>query len=71
MKLTTSLALRALHLTGWLHRDISSGNILLVDGIVKLADLEYAKNMVDNSGHSERSARPHLCLIQLLFLIGR
>ncbi|KAI0345493.1 hypothetical protein BDW22DRAFT_1352969 [Trametopsis cervina] len=49
-----ALALRALHSTGWLHRDISSGNILIVDGIVKLTDLEYAKNMMNSTSHSER-----------------
>ena len=44
-----------MHRGGWVHRDISSGNILIADGDVKIADLEYAKNMKDDSSHSERS----------------
>ena len=44
-----------MHESGWVHRDISSGNILIVDDIVKITDLEYAKNMKDDSSHSERS----------------
>lgn len=38
------LALKLLHSSGWVHRDVSSGNILLEhDGNVRLADFEYAK----------------------------
>ncbi|KAI0086004.1 hypothetical protein BDY19DRAFT_996190 [Irpex rosettiformis] len=48
-------ALATMHKSGWVHRDISSGNILIVGGVVKISDLEYAKNMNDNSSHSERS----------------
>lgn len=42
------LVLSSLHAIGWVHRDISLGNILLLDGtppVVKLADLEYAKEV--------------------------
>lgn len=31
-----------MHKSGWVHRDISLGNILVVDGVAKLSDLEYA-----------------------------
>ena len=48
-------ALQAVHKCGWVHRDISSGNILLVDGVVKIADLEYAKKMDDETSHTGRS----------------
>ncbi|KAI0086023.1 hypothetical protein BDY19DRAFT_1050220 [Irpex rosettiformis] len=48
-------ALATMHKCGWVHCDVSSGNILLVDGFVKISDLEYAKSMKDNSSHSERS----------------
>ncbi|KAJ3557295.1 hypothetical protein NM688_g1549 [Phlebia brevispora] len=34
--------LRALHKSGWVHRDLSIGNVLIVDGVGKLTDLEYA-----------------------------
>ncbi|KAJ3555679.1 hypothetical protein NM688_g2445 [Phlebia brevispora] len=38
--------LRALHECGWVHRDISLGNILLHGDVVKIADLEYAEKIV-------------------------
>ncbi|PSS18947.1 hypothetical protein PHLCEN_2v3163 [Hermanssonia centrifuga] len=34
--------LRCLHECGWVHRDISTGNVVIVDGIAKITDLEYA-----------------------------
>lgn len=48
-------ALCSLHELGWVHRDISSGNILIFDGGVKLADLEYAKHDGDFSVHGIRT----------------
>lgn len=41
------LVLKALHFAGWVHRDISSGNILLWNNHVKLADLEFAKRFTE------------------------
>lgn len=62
--LTISIpALKSLHAVGWVHRDISAGNIL-VDGktkIAKLADVEYAKQIGRRSGdghHDIRTVRP-------------
>lgn len=46
-----------MHKCGWVHRDISSGNILIVDGIVKIGDLEYAKRLDDDTSHAGRSVR--------------
>ncbi|KAJ3556689.1 hypothetical protein NM688_g1886 [Phlebia brevispora] len=40
------VAIRAMHKSGWVHRDISADNILLVEGAAKLTDLEYATNEV-------------------------
>ncbi|KAI0701055.1 hypothetical protein BC835DRAFT_295958 [Cytidiella melzeri] len=51
----TMIAMTLLHRCGWAHRDISSGNILIVDGKLKLGDIEYAKDMYDDTGHSTRS----------------
>ncbi|KAF8882556.1 hypothetical protein BD779DRAFT_1674902 [Infundibulicybe gibba] len=49
--------LQLLYCAGWVHRDISSGNILAytVGGAVrgKLADLEYAKKFASNSENSD------------------
>lgn len=50
-------ALRLMHKYGWVHRDVSSGNILVVDGVVKISDLEYAKKMGDETSHNGRSVR--------------
>lgn len=39
-----------MHDLGWVHRDISYGNVLIVNGKGKLTDLEYAKEDSDFSG---------------------
>ncbi|KAJ3548962.1 hypothetical protein NM688_g5229 [Phlebia brevispora] len=36
--------LNAMHMSGWVHRDLSPGNILIVNGTGRLADLEGALN---------------------------
>ncbi|CCM03721.1 uncharacterized protein FIBRA_05867 [Fibroporia radiculosa] len=41
----TALVLRFLHEAGWVHRDLSTGNILVLNGRVRLADFEYAKRL--------------------------
>ena len=38
-----------------MHRDISAGNVLLVDGKLKLMDFEYAKHEDDKSRHDVRT----------------
>ncbi|KAF7795020.1 hypothetical protein EIP86_006164 [Pleurotus ostreatoroseus] len=48
-------ALRVLHGCGWVHRDISTGNILLFKDSVKLADLEFAARM--DSIHDHKRGR--------------
>lgn len=40
---------------GWLHRDISVGNILVVGDQVIIADVEYAKHRDDDSRHEVRT----------------
>lgn len=47
------LVLRSLHAIGWVHRDISAGNVLIYDGpprTIKLADFEYAKRTGESTG---------------------
>ena len=44
-----------MHDAGFVHRDLSTGNVLLVGGIAKIADLEYAKHKDDYSRHNVRS----------------
>ncbi|CCL99699.1 uncharacterized protein FIBRA_01720 [Fibroporia radiculosa] len=45
----TALVLRFLHEAGWVHRDLSTGNILVLNGKVRLADFEYAKRLDESS----------------------
>lgn len=47
-----------MHDFGWVHRDISSENILVVDGVGKIADLEYAKERGADTHHFARSVCP-------------
>lgn len=39
------LALEILHKLGWVHRDISSCNIMICKNDAKITDFEYAKKM--------------------------
>ncbi|KAI6016909.1 hypothetical protein BKA83DRAFT_4329447 [Pisolithus microcarpus] len=48
-------ALELLHGVGWVHRDISTGNVLYFGGMGKLADLEYAKHVDSNKSHEVRT----------------
>ncbi|KAI6140067.1 hypothetical protein EDD17DRAFT_1499893 [Pisolithus thermaeus] len=48
-------ALQFLHSVGWVHRDVSGGNVLRWDKLGKLADLEYAKHMNSNTSHEVRT----------------
>ena len=49
-------ALQLLRKLGWVHRDVSIGNILEYEGGAKLADLEYAKRVGDLKRHEMRTA---------------
>ncbi|KAI9061254.1 hypothetical protein FKP32DRAFT_1594640 [Trametes sanguinea] len=53
------LALQILFLVSWIHRDVSSGNILSFNGRGKLSDLEYAKEF--NLLIGGRSSDPKTC----------
>ena len=48
------IGLRALHTCGWVHRDISTGNILITPDGPKIVDLEFAKRVDDTSEIHER-----------------
>ena len=54
------IALYILHSCGWVHRDVSSGNILLYKDNVKLVDLELAEEMASMRG------REHICMVRTL-----
>ena len=56
-----SQGLQHIHVAGngWVHRDISPGNILIAspDEPALLVDFEYAKELNDNSSHEVRTVR--------------
>lgn len=53
-------ALQGLHLAGWVHRDISSGNIMLWHDQVKISDFEFAKRFKKMlSAEDIEKGRPH------------
>lgn len=63
------LALVLLYLANWTHRDISAGNIIVVeiDGRArgKLSDLEYAKHFEDNTFSADPKT---VCFLSILCL---
>lgn len=65
----SSIVLRALHAAGWVHRDISSGNVMVTsDNVVKLADVEYAKR-IENSGVKCHDIRTVRIIFRIYFLV--
>ena len=42
---------RLLHGSGWIHRDISVGNLYFYEGRGVLGDLEFAKRTIDTPKH--------------------
>ena len=59
------LGLRILHKYNFVHRDISTGNILSVNGGGKLSDLEYCKKRDTSGTHEIRTVRFFLFTIVL------
>ncbi|KAI5993511.1 hypothetical protein EDD15DRAFT_2576181 [Pisolithus albus] len=51
-------ALQLLHSIGWVHRDLSTSNVLYWGGMGKLADLDYAKHVDSNKSHEVRTGTP-------------
>ena len=49
--------LQFIHESGWVHRDVSVGNVYLFDGRGILANLEYAKSTNDTPQHDVRTVR--------------
>ncbi|KAI0328259.1 hypothetical protein GY45DRAFT_1208483, partial [Cubamyces sp. BRFM 1775] len=62
-------ALQILFLISWIHRDVSSGNILFFKGRSKLCDLEYAKEFdlsVGGRSSDPKTGTPIFMAIELL-----
>ncbi|KAG6327945.1 hypothetical protein ID866_11144 [Astraeus odoratus] len=49
------VSLQILHDAGWIHRDVSPGNLLRIGNSVKIADLEYAKRLDSAESHEIRT----------------
>ncbi|KAG2355387.1 hypothetical protein BDR07DRAFT_1493256 [Suillus spraguei] len=49
------MALYYLHKAGWVHRDFSVGNAIWVEGVGKLGDFEYAKEIDSDSSNDVRT----------------
>ena len=47
--------LRIMHQHGYVHRDVSTGNIISHDGHGKMADLKYAKKIGTGGAHEVRT----------------
>ncbi|KAI0922893.1 hypothetical protein AcV5_009760 [Taiwanofungus camphoratus] len=59
-------ALQLMHRSGWVHRDISTGNILVdKDGNGRLGDLEYAKRMGQPSSHEVRTGTVDFIVVEI------
>ena len=48
------IVLKWIHGCGWVHRDISAGNLYLYDGRGVIGDLEYAKRRNSDVVHEHR-----------------
>lgn len=57
--------LKYFHQCGWVHRDISVGNVLLVGQEGKITDVEYAKRVSDNKTHGVRTGTPYFMAVEV------
>lgn len=57
--------LQALYECGWVHGDVSVGNILYFDNWAKITDLEYAARKDELGRHDRVVRRIHLCITSL------
>lgn len=56
-----------MHGSGWVHRDLSIGNIIIVDGIAKLTDLEYAIPETSRQGKPGRTVQLFVTIRRLSY----
>ncbi|KAJ3791954.1 hypothetical protein GGU11DRAFT_19121 [Lentinula aff. detonsa] len=60
------IALQFIHSAGWVHRDISGGNLYYYNHGGLIGDLEYAKKVEDQSHHNVRTGTPHFMASEAL-----
>ncbi|KAG1764592.1 hypothetical protein EV702DRAFT_1051270 [Suillus placidus] len=61
----STLALYYLHKAGWVHRDFSVGNAIWVDGVGKLGDFEYAKEIDSDTSNDVRTGTMHFMAVEV------
>ncbi|KAF8880268.1 hypothetical protein BD779DRAFT_1803027 [Infundibulicybe gibba] len=61
----TAVAIGILHRLGYVHRDISSGNVLLYDGGGRLSDLEYCRSSSEPDRHDARTGTPDFMSVEV------
>ncbi|KAG0704652.1 hypothetical protein DFH29DRAFT_848599 [Suillus ampliporus] len=59
------MALYYLHKAGWVHRDFSVGNAIWVEGVGKLGDFEYAKEIDSNTSNDVRTGTMHFMAVEV------
>ncbi|GJE97376.1 hypothetical protein PsYK624_135920 [Phanerochaete sordida] len=57
--------LKVMHQCGWVHRDVSAGNVLVVDGQGILADVEYAKHQSDHRTHEIKTGTAFFMAVEV------
>ncbi|KAL5512617.1 hypothetical protein ACEPAG_3270 [Sanghuangporus baumii] len=61
-----AIALKFIHGSGWIHRDISAGNVYYFDGRGLIGDLEYAKKITIDETHQMRTGTPDFMAIEVM-----
>ncbi|KAL5532038.1 hypothetical protein ACEPAF_5602 [Sanghuangporus sanghuang] len=61
-----AIALKFIHGSGWIHRDISAGNVYYFDGRGLIGDLEYAKKITIDGTHQMRTGTPDFMAIEAM-----
>ncbi|KAG1741246.1 hypothetical protein EDB19DRAFT_1907946 [Suillus lakei] len=59
------MALYYLHKAGWVHRDFSVGNAIWVEGVGKLGDFEYAKEIDSDTSNDVRTGTMHFMAVEV------
>ncbi|KAF8880260.1 hypothetical protein BD779DRAFT_1803020 [Infundibulicybe gibba] len=61
----TAVAIGILHRLGYVHRDISLGNVLLYDGGGRLSDLEYCRSSSEPDRHDAQTGTPDFMSVEV------
>ncbi|KAL5476495.1 hypothetical protein ACEPAI_3352 [Sanghuangporus weigelae] len=59
-------ALKYIHKSGYVHRDISAGNVFYYEGRGLIGDLEYAKEVATDGTHQMRTGTPDFKAVEVM-----